>query len=77
VSVETVTMYRVRCDRCNADSCAGEEYVAWAEDSQAVDVARESDWLITDDGHHYCENCYEWDEEKDELVPLAQPQETD
>jgi hypothetical protein len=70
MSVEAVVMYRLRCDTCNLDSCADTDYWCWAEDSQAIDMARESEWLITDDGEHYCPDCVTWDEEKDELVPI-------
>jgi hypothetical protein len=68
MSVEEVTMYRVICDRCGqADDS---DYYAWMDDSQALDVARESEWLIRDDGQ-WCPGCTTWDEEADEEVPLA------
>jgi hypothetical protein len=31
------------------------------------DSARESDWHITEDDKHYCDDCYSWGDE-DELI---------
>lgn len=49
--------YGVKCDGCGRmlpNEWEGELY----DDSDSVDVtARESGWLVSDDGHHYCEEC--------------------
>jgi hypothetical protein len=68
VSVEAVTMYRVLCDRCGRRD-ESDDYYCWVDPDQALTVARESEWLITDDGQ-WCPDCTTWDEEADEEVPL-------
>jgi hypothetical protein len=68
--IEAVTMYRVLCDGCGQPDDS-DDYYAWLEDSQAIDMARESEWLITDDGGHFCAACQTWDEEKDEMVGVV------
>lgn len=67
MSVEAVTMYRAVCDRCGQGDDS--EYYAWTDADQALDVARESEWLIRDDGQ-WCPHCTTWDEEADEEIPI-------
>jgi hypothetical protein len=74
MSIETVAMYRVVCDRCGKCAQDGTDYFAWAQDEGALNDAREADWLITDDGHHYCCDCVQWNEAEDELVPKPSDQ---
>lgn len=70
MSVETVEMFRVRCDGCGTYAEADTDFYAWADADQAVDQAREGTWLVTDLGH-WCPGCTTWDEERDALVPCA------
>ena len=72
MSVQPVTMYRVTCDTCGQGDDS--EFYAWTDQDQALDVARESEWLIRDDGQ-WCAGCVVWDEEKDEPVPIFAPRE--
>ena len=37
-----------------------------------LDDASDADWLITDDGKHYCADCIEWNESEDELLPKTE-----
>lgn len=53
-------------DGCGIKSTEGSDYAAWVDMASALDDAERSDWLITDDNHHYCadhrsEHCsHEW-----------------
>lgn len=49
--------YWLVCDYpdCNLRSTENGEYAAWQDEDMAVEEAQNSDWLITDDGKHYCE----------------------
>ena len=72
MAVRPVTFYQVVCDRCGYVDDEG-DYAAWADADQAQQVAADSEWLVAEfpNQKHYCPECYEWDEEKDERVPKA------
>jgi hypothetical protein len=53
MSVETRTMFYIRCDLCNVTEEALDGIVAWTDAESAVDVVRESEWTVKD-GKHYC-----------------------
>lgn len=64
--IKEVTMYTVICDNCGADVCENMEYSCWNDESSAKDIAIDSGWLI-DDGNHYCDYCFSYDD-NDTLV---------
>ena len=72
MALVTVTMYRIVCDRCGACAQDDSDFYAWADDARALDDASDADWLITDDGKHYCADCIEWNESEDELIPKTE-----
>jgi len=61
--------YQVNCDSCGHIATEGQQIEAWNEPDFAVDEAKDSFDYIDVDGKHYCPNCTQWDEEKDERVP--------
>ncbi len=69
--IETVTMYRVRCDRCGVSAQEDSEYYAWADEDQAREDAANADWREIA-GKDYCAGCWEWNEDTDE--PEVKPQ---
>lgn len=80
MSILKVEMYTVVCDRCGQVSGEGQEICAWNEPGFAVNEALDSfDWIEVDPSKivpntekHYCPNCTEWDEEKDERIPKSE-----
>jgi hypothetical protein len=73
--IKDVVMHRVICDapECGESPQDYGDFYAWADDGQAEDEATEAEWLITEDGKHYCPAHIVYDEEKGEFVlkPLA------
>jgi hypothetical protein len=65
--IKEVKMYTIICDNCGKDLCDGTEYSCWNDEDYVKDSARESDWHITEDDKHYCDDCYSWGDE-DELI---------
>jgi len=57
--------YAVKCDRCG-DICNDGEHSFWNDESGAIETAYESGWTELK-GNHYCHNCYEVNEETDEI----------
>jgi hypothetical protein len=57
MSVKSAPYYWLICDEpgCGAKSTEGQDYSAWEDESQAVESADCSDWLILPDGKHYCD----------------------
>lgn len=55
------------CDGCGDRFHNENDYVGYI-DCDIWDEAESSDWHEID-GKHYCPNCCEYDEEKDEYVP--------
>lgn len=61
-------MYGIRCDRCGAQFVdLDSDYSVWADEGHAWSAAEDKDWIMQD-GKHYCPCCYEYDEDKDEIV---------
>lgn len=58
MSVVPIRMYRVVCDEpgCEVSAQDGNhyDYYAWVDPEQAEDDALDGDWLVTEDGKHYC-----------------------
>lgn len=73
MSLREVTMYTIVCDRCGVSVDEGTDYAAWADDTTSLQIAQDNGWLVTDDGSHYCDECFDWDEETDEKVPKPSP----
>lgn len=57
MTIKSEPFYWLECDDCGVKSTEDSDYVAWQSPDQAVDNAADSDWLITDDGKHYCYDC--------------------
>ncbi len=70
--IKEITMYTVICDRCGKDAFAEDEYSGWNEIYYALECAENADYREID-GKHYCENCYELDEETDEYKVVELP----
>ena len=67
--IKPVTMYSVVCDRCGkqfVDDFNG--IVAWLDEGTAKEQAMESEWEEIGD-KHYCQDCYEFDDELNKYVP--------
>ena len=61
----TEVFYAVKCNRCGTvydDS----EHSFWSDEGISVENALESDWKEVNN-KHYCTDCYEIDEETDEI----------
>lgn len=58
--------YGVKCDRCGEIHESG-EYAYYSDESNALDEAKESDW-IEQNGKHYCPCCYTQDEETEAIT---------
>lgn len=65
--IKEVTMYKVVCDQCGADSLEDSDYAAVGEKWWAEDCASEADFQDVD-GKDYCPKCYVLDEETDDYV---------
>lgn len=66
--IQKIEMYTVKCDNCGklfADEQSG--FVAWNEPSGAWENANDSEWLRDGVSHHYCPDCYSYNDE-DEIV---------
>jgi hypothetical protein len=66
--LESRPFWTVRCDRCNANAFETDDITAYSDAKSAVEVLRDSDWLLTEDGKHYCEDCTVWSDVQDERV---------
>lgn len=57
MSFQTLTQYRLICDRC-AGQLADYGTREFHHKATALTAARKRGWLVTDDGHaHLCPNC--------------------
>ena len=61
----TEVFYGVKCDRCGEIFEDG-EHSFWSDESSAIENASDSEWAKLN-GKHYCSNCYEVNEETDEI----------
>ena len=72
MSLKSAPFYWVECDtadcaaRCPAE---GSEFLAWADEDQALMCSSDSDWTVTDAGEHYCWD-HTPDDEDDDLSGL-------
>ena len=64
---QEVKMFTVVCDNCGKDSNEGTEYSCWTDESQAREVASNSDWINEDD-KDYCPDCFEYDDEDNLII---------
>ncbi len=68
--IKELKMYTIICDGCGKDVCNGSEYSGWDDVDYVWDTADEESWIKNedyDDTHHYCPECYEYDDD-DNLV---------
>jgi hypothetical protein len=65
--IQEITMYTIICDGCKKDVCEGTGYSAWSDAGYVQDVVMEEDW-ITDDGKHYCADCFEYDDDDNLII---------
>ena len=65
IMIKTIEMYSVVCDRCGRTL---DDSVAWEDKSTAISYALNSKWKEIGD-KHYCQDCYEFDENLDKYVP--------
>lgn len=60
--IKKVTYYDIICDRCGK-SLTEESETCYPDTDSCLLVARQSGWLHTNDGHHYCPDCYTLNDE--------------
>lgn len=67
MSVESAPYYWLVCDHpdCGEKSTEGGEYTAWSDQDGAMEDAFNSDWTITSDGKHYCDEHHPMEDEDD------------
>lgn len=52
--------YEIACDGCGEKFMTEEGFVCYCDAPDEIeDKANNSGWLITADGHHYCDRCCE------------------
>lgn len=64
--IKEVTLHTIICDGCGKNICDNTDYSCMDEEFLDMEMS-EQDWLEIDN-KHYCTNCTEWDEEKDERI---------
>lgn len=62
--------YTLKCDRCKELFESSEGFIGHVDEGSVWEDAENSDW-IEYKGKHYCPDCYYFDEEKDEYIPLS------
>lgn len=68
--IQKVEMFTVVCDNCGEDAGVDSDYSCWNDESAAVEMATESDW-IKDGDKHYCPKCYSYDDEDNLILKEA------
>lgn len=59
-----VNTYRIVCDACGEHFENSLGWSCYTDDPNEIENdASDSSWLITEDGHHYCHNCRELNDE--------------
>lgn len=54
-----VNTYKVVCDGCGQTFENEEGWACYTDSPSGIEEdAIDSDWLLTEDGHHYCPDCY-------------------
>jgi hypothetical protein len=70
MSIIEVKMYTVQCNNCKTTSGVDSEFSCRNDDSYAEDEAMESDWERVDGEHHYCPDCFSYDDEDNLVLDL-------
>ena len=60
--IKKVTYYDIICDSCGK-SLTEESETCYPDTDSCLLVARQSGWLHTNDGHHYCPDCHTLNDE--------------
>jgi methenyltetrahydromethanopterin cyclohydrolase len=71
MSIVTKAFYAVKCDSCGVlfpPENEFEEYTYWDDSNYAVQCAEEDSWLTTEHLDHYCNKCYEFDENDNVII---------
>lgn len=68
IKAKPVTAYQLFCDRCG-HRFETFDCDTWLDDDGMLCDAEYEEWLITDEGFHYCPNCYDYDEETNVCTP--------
>ena len=66
--IRPITIYTVICDRCGKDVNQDEEYLGWKDSGYAVECAVDSYEWIELNGKHYCDDCWEWNDEDEVTI---------
>lgn len=69
--IRQVKMYSMVCDRCGKTLIYDDAIAAWTDECSAREVALDCEWMNID-GKDYCPNCYDYDEEIDDYVPIKE-----
>lgn len=73
MSIKTMNMYTLICDRCGTDVMDGTDYAGWGEVSNVMEEADAQDWRDEDGSHctpdskHYCRDCWYWADDDDDF----------
>lgn len=65
--IKEIIMYTIICDGCGKDVCEGSGFGGWNDAGYVKDIAMEEDW-ISEDGKHYCTDCYEYDDDDNLII---------
>lgn len=68
--IKPVIFYTLQCDRCKELFESPEGFIGQVNSDSVWEDAENSDW-IDYKGKQYCPDCYHFDEEKDEYLPLS------
>lgn len=60
--------YGIECNRCRETFMDYNDHSFWMDEDTAIEQATDSEW-IAEKGKHYCPDCYDFNEEKDENLP--------
>lgn len=69
MSIKKIEMYTVICDNCNKSADENTDYSCWNDSGYAEEVAQEANF-IKENNKHYCNNCYEYDEDDNLIINL-------
>lgn len=75
MSIREVVMFAASCDRCGRHATYGDEFVAWADEAQAVAAAIDGEELTRlDSGRLVCDEwgarCWTWSDDENEKIEL-------
>lgn len=66
--LKKVEMYTVICDGCGVDAFEREEFSCYHLDFALEEAIEEQNYMEINE-KHYCENCYEYDDELEDYKP--------